>query len=147
MHGLNVLSIGLIGIIFSGCLSSPSPYTKQVVKLTKGYQETPSCNNKEECTLMWGRANIWLNNHSKWKIQVSNDYIVNTYNVHKYDPSYSFTISKEPINNNSYEIKIKPICGNHYGCDLKSSEVIGLFNKYLLTVKDEISNMDFHSIK
>ncbi len=34
MRGLNVLSIGLIGIISSGCLSSPSPYTKQVVELT-----------------------------------------------------------------------------------------------------------------
>lgn len=96
---------------------------------------------------MWGRANIWLNNHSKWKVQISNDYIVNTYNVTQYDPSYSFTISKEPINDNSNKIEIKPVCGNEYGCDLKSSEIIGLFNKYLLTGKDEISSMKFYSIQ
>ena len=64
------------------------------------------------CKNAWAKTQLWINKHSLMKIQIMNDYLLQTYNPTKYQ--YSFNASKEPIGNNSHKIKLEVTGGSIY---------------------------------
>lgn len=46
------------------------------------------CSGKEECDLFWQRAQIYIANHSFWKIQIANDVVIQTYGPGQYLKRY-----------------------------------------------------------
>ena len=91
---------------------------------------------QKPCKDEWERAQLWIAKHSKWKIQVSTEVIVQTYNPTAHDPSYGFSLTKEPAGGGSYVIRMELACGNIFGCDPGSLDVRNAFYYYVKTGTD-----------
>jgi hypothetical protein len=89
--------------------------------------------NCDEC---WERAQLWIVKHSKWKIQTATNVLIQTYNPTGSDPSYGFTVTKEPAGNGRYRITIEMSCGNMFGCSPKAEDVERAFYHYVIHGED-----------
>ena len=110
----------------SGCAGAPPLTAEQKTSL-----EAPVCVGANQCTVMWQRAQIWLTEHSSWKIQTANDVQLQTCGPGD-STDVAYTIIKEPIAQDTYQIKMSAACGNIFGCFPSSpQERIIQFNDYL----------------
>lgn len=88
------------------------------------------------CKEEWERAQLWIAKHSLWKIQISTDVLIQTYNPASDLPSYGFSITKEPTGSGNYVIRMSMACGNMFGCDPKPIDVKNAFYYYVKTGTD-----------
>jgi uncharacterized protein YceK len=129
---MRAVIIGL-ALSISGCASVVSE--RLATTLTKAGPDVPvDCS--AECAERWQRAQLWLVNHSKWKIQVGTDVVLQTFNPVGHDPSYGFTVTKEPRAGGGYRISMSLVCGNMLGCDPLPSDVRRAFYHYVTTGDD-----------
>ena len=100
----------------------------------------PMCEGAD-CTDMWQRAQLWVANHSKWKIQTATDVLIETFNPIGYQPSYGFSVTREPLGNGRYRISMALHCGNPLGCDPKATDVLAAFNYYVASGRDVLAGI------
>lgn len=80
---------------------------------------------------MWQKAQLWVAKNSGWKIQLSNDVIIQTFGPGD-STNVAYTITKEPLSQDTYKIVMEASCGNMFGCVPKSpTERLIEFNSYL----------------
>ena len=91
------------------------------------------------CKEDWERAQLWIVKHSRWKIQTTTDVLIETYNPVGYEPSYGFTVVREPAGGGSYSISMTMTCGNMFGCSPKPVEVQEAFYYYVARGIDLLS--------
>lgn len=96
------------------------------------------------CAAEWQRAQVWLGKHSKWKIQVVTDAVIQTYNPTNQDASYGFSIIREPSTDGSAVISIDMQCGNPLGCDPTPRDVRRAFFHYVMSGKDVLTQVEFY---
>ncbi len=97
------------------------------------------------CQAEWTRAQLWLVNHAQWKLQLVNDVLLQTYNPTTGDPTYGFTVTKEPQSDGSGMIRMTVFCGNLYGCDPKPPDVGKAFYYYVSTGVDLLLGLGYLS--
>lgn len=95
------------------------------------------------CKAEWERAQLWLTRHSKWKMQTATDVVLQTFSPVNYDVSYGFTITKEPVLEGKYRIKLAMACGNPLGCDPAPSDVGRAFYHYVATGVDVLEGLGY----
>ena len=88
------------------------------------------------CKQSWERSQFWIAKHSKWKIQTATDVLLQTFNPTQYDPSFGFSITKEPLGNGRYRITMEAVCANSFGCSPNDTEVKNAFYYYVANGKD-----------
>jgi hypothetical protein len=98
-----------------------------------------TCHNN--CKQEWERAQIWLAKHSKWKIQTVTDVLIQTFYPVGSEPSYGFSITKEPAGQGNYIIRMELVCGNMFGCDPKPQDVKKAFYYYIKNGVDLLPEM------
>lgn len=98
---------------------------------------------QDGCKAEWERAQLWIANHSKWKMQISTDVLIQTYNPVNHDVSYGFAVTKEPIGNGRYLIRLALACGNLYGCDPKPIDVSKAFYYYVKNGRDLLQGQGY----
>jgi hypothetical protein len=96
--------------------------------------DSVTCQNG--CKNEWERAQLWIAKHSRWKIQLSTDVLIQTFNPTQGDVSYGFSVTKEPAGSGSYVIRMELACGNMFGCDPKPIDVRNAFYYYVKTGVD-----------
>ena len=123
-------------MFISGC-TSVSSRLQPVLAPAQNMGDSVIC-CKDKCKIEWQRAQVWVAKHSKWKIQTATDVLIQTYNPAGYDPSYGFTITKEPIPTRAKcsIIEMELYCGNPLGCDPRPSDVKKAFYYYITTGVD-----------
>ena len=112
-------------IALSGCISPPQLTLEQRQQL-----ESATCVGAPACTVMWQRAQLWVIQNSGWKIQISNDVVIQTYGPGDM-PRVAYTITKEPIKTDEYRIVMRASCGNIFGCIPGPLDQVIAFNNYL----------------
>ncbi len=122
----------LLGL--SGCATlSPTAKTKIDEAAAAGSElvcEGPAC------TEAWSRAQFWIHQHSRMKLQVATDTVLETYNPAGI-VAYGFSIAKEPLGENKFRITVRLVCGNMFGCTPPSpTEAQNAFFHYLKTGQD-----------
>ncbi len=105
--------------------------------------DSVTCQN--ECKAEWQRAQLWLAKHSKWKIQTATDVLIQTFNPTQYDPSYGFSVMKEPVGSGTYVIRMELFCGNLFGCDPKPLDVKKALFYYVKTGVDLLQGQGYLS--
>lgn len=125
--------IGLIAglaITLMGC-STPQPLTeKQLQDIT-----APSCSTKAECDTMWQQSQVWIAQHSAWKLQTVTDTIIQTYGPGD-STDVAYTITRIPLGGGINSISMRAACGNLFGCvPRRPSEEIIDFNNSLRALK------------
>lgn len=97
-----------------------------------------------ECKTEWQRAQLWLAKHSRWKLQATTDVILQTYNPINHEPSYGFSVAREP-SADGYTITMSLGCGNAFGCDPLPTDVRRAFYQYVSTGTDVLVGMPYMS--
>lgn len=106
--------IALLCLLFvlAGC-ATQQPISPEV----KAAVEKPLiCEGKDQCDLYWQRSMFYVNNNSRYKIQTSNENLIQTYSPTGGTPSVGYNISREPLGNGRFRIWIKVYCDNMFGC-------------------------------
>jgi hypothetical protein len=89
-----------------------------------------------DCTVQWQRSQLWLTAHSKWKLQMATDVVLQTFNPVNDSPSWGFTVTREPESAGGYRIVLAGVCGNIFGCDPSIADVDRAFYHYVATGED-----------
>lgn len=130
----------LLGCLLFGC-SVVGTRIEPALAPAANIGNSVTCQNS--CGDEWDRSQLWLARHSKWKIQTSSNVLLQTYNPVDYDPSYGFTVMKEPRGGGAYTIRLALICGNLLGCDPNPLQVSKAFYYYVLTGTDLLEGQSY----
>ena len=95
----------------------------------------------------WQRAQLWLANHSIYKIQVVTDVVLQTFNPPQAEPNYGFSITREPTGSDTYVIRMQMVCGNMFGCSPDPIDVRNGFYYYLKTGTDLFQGQGYSGIR
>lgn len=131
--------LALVVVLASGCASTITPKLQAV--LVNAPTGPVAC--ADTCKTEWERAQLWITNHSKWKVQTATDVVISTYNPPNYDVSYGFTITREPLGEGKYRISMGLMCGNPLGCDPEPNEVRRAFYQYISTGNDALVGLGY----
>jgi hypothetical protein len=124
---------GALLVALSGCYNN-AVLNARVAPL-RGVASPPIC-AQAVCTEQWQRAQLWIANHSKWKIQTSTDVVIQTFNPVGMEASYGFAVSREPLGEGRYRITMKMACGNALGCNPSADDVTAAFYHYVASGTD-----------
>jgi hypothetical protein len=94
------------------------------------------------CKVEWERAQFWIAKHSNCMIQLSTDVLIRTFNPPQGEPSYGFSITKEPAGPGRNVIQMQLACGNIFVCDPKPLDVKNAFYYYVKTGVDLLAGQD-----
>jgi len=123
-----VLMMGLLGC------SMVSTRLQPILAPASNIGDSVTCQNG--CKIEWERAQLWIAKHSKMKIQLSTDVLIQTFNPIHQEIIYGFSVTKEPTGPDSYVIRMQLECGNMLGCDPKPIDVRNAFYYYVKTGVD-----------
>jgi len=60
----------------------------------------------------WGRAQSWIGQYSSMKLQISTDYVIQTYNPREAARKYGYYVNKTKIDNNNFKINVQCTTGS-----------------------------------
>lgn len=126
-----LMSLGVV-LLVAACASETSPALLSRLS-SAGPDQPVQCDGR--CKTEWERAQIWLTQHSNWKLQLVTDVSLQTFNPPNQDVSYGFVVSKVP-QGSGYVIAMGLQCGNLIGCDPKPSDIRRAFYHYVTTGQD-----------
>ena len=76
-----------------------------------------TCTNKAECDAWWARAQVWVINHSEYKLQTVTDSIIQTDGPSGGKRALAYQITKTPSNEGTATIGFAAHCDNMLGCE------------------------------
>lgn len=129
-----VVLITLIGFSLSigGCAARIPLTPQEQAQIQANANRKITCTKGEDCDLKWGRAITWVSQNSRWKIQLQNDYLIQTYTSMDGSPRSSFLVNKIPIDNGQSEIVMSSGCGNVFGCVPDATILLASFNNFII---------------
>ena len=88
-------STALIAILaIAGC-AAPQPVRSPAVVAAA---DAPLlCKGKDQCDLYWQRALFYVNNNSRFKVQLANDSLIQTFSPTGQTSYVGYNISREPL--------------------------------------------------
>lgn len=108
----HLLVLFLCFLFLSACATS-TPQQKAKWELDASRPVT--CLQGPDCEAKWGRALIWVQDHSRWKLRIANDTLITTEGpFDSTDAAYSIT--KVLTGKGTYSIVFRAGCGNVFGC-------------------------------
>lgn len=120
------LSLLCYTILLAGCATG----SKLTLEQQNAAKEPLLCSTKQDCDLMWQRAQAWVANNSHWRIQIATDTLIQTYGPGN-DAYSAYTITKELNKENGARIRVTAKCGNQFGCVPAQIDSIYFFKQYL----------------
>jgi hypothetical protein len=99
--------------LLAGCST-----TGQIAGETMEQATAPlTCTNKAECDAWWARAQVWVSNHSEYKLQTVTDSIIQTDGPSGGKRALAYQITKTPSNEGTATIGFAAHCDNMLGCE------------------------------
>lgn len=124
---LNRLAALTVVATIAGCAAyqitpqQQSEYNRAMVPLT--------CTHKAQCDFYWQRAQVWIVQNSRYKIQTANDVLIQTYGSDDYHPAY--TVTRDAKMDGSARIRIDVACGDMFGCQPRPWEAANSFKDFV----------------
>jgi len=99
--------------LLAGCST-----TGQIAGETMEQATAPlTCTNKAECDAWWARAQVWVSNHSEYKLQTVTDSIIQTDGPSGGKRALAYQITKTPSNERDGDDRFRRPCDNMFGCE------------------------------
>jgi hypothetical protein len=76
-----------------------------------------TCMSRAECDAWWARAQVWVTNHSEYKLQTITDSIIQTAGPSSGKRALAYQITKTPTNEGTATIGFAAHCDNPLGCE------------------------------
>lgn len=121
------LSIFFISLF--GCASNGA--SKLSPELQIAYDKPLVCKGEEQCNLYWERVSFYINKYSAYKVQTSNENLIETYSPTGSTTNLGYNISREPLGNGEYRLWIKIWCDNMFGCYPDAREEVASVKIYV----------------
>ena len=126
--------------LLAGCATSAEIVT--ALEPAQGMPSEVRCS--DPCTDEWQRAQFWIGTYSGWKIQTATDVMIQTFNPSEQSAERGFTVTREPLGNGEYAIRLGQSCANFIGCgSAKDLEVEQAFLYYVQTGTDLVRGLYF----
>jgi len=97
----------------SGATTKPTPQQEALLQLEASRPIT--CSQGQDCEVKWGRALLWVQDNSRWKIRIANDTLITTEGPRDTTDA-AYEISKVLAEKGMYSISFHAWCGNRFGC-------------------------------
>lgn len=101
-------------LLTTGCATMSPEKRARLMQIA----ETPIyCHSEDECQVKWGRAILWVSDHSRWKIRNQTDSIITTEGPSEAYPfSAAYVVNRLPLGGGNYQILVKLGCASSAGC-------------------------------
>ena len=93
----------------------------------------PTCKDKSTCDLYWQRAQIWVSQHSSWRIQTANETIIQTFGPGNKEITLAYTITKIPDGKGGASITYQASCDNIFGCEMRPVDAFVSLKRFITT--------------
>ncbi|WP_250477239.1 MULTISPECIES: hypothetical protein [unclassified Caballeronia] len=90
-----------------------------------------TCMSKAECDAWWARAQVWVTNHSEYKLQTVTDSIIQTAGPSSGKRALAYQITKTPTNEGTATIGFAAHCDNPLGCQPNPWEAGADFKQFI----------------
>ncbi len=111
--GAGLAAIAAALALLAGCSTSG-----QIAGETMEQATAPlTCTNKAECDAWWARAQVWVSNHSEYKLQTVTDSIIQTDGPSGGKRALAYQITKTPSNEGTATVGFAAHCDNMLGCE------------------------------
>ena len=108
-----LISVAASLALIAGCASET-----QVSSLTMEQATAPlTCMSKLECDAWWARAQVWVTNHSEYKLQAITDSVIQTAGPSSGKRALAYQITKTPSNEGTATIGFAAHCDSPLGCE------------------------------
>lgn len=124
MHGA---VYGVVALVLAGCATAPP----QSLAEMREANEPLICASNDECTLMWRRAQVWVSENSRYRIQLATDTIIETSGPRPYAVERAYRIVRLPQADGRDRITIASGCANLFGCATTENADAISFKRYL----------------
>lgn len=114
-------------IALTACAAAPPPMSQE----QQAQLQPVVCETAARCAAMWQRAQLWVVNNAAYKMQISNDVVIQTFSARRSSVSSGVTITREPIGGQRQRINFQSACDNLFGCQPSGTELRMSFNRYL----------------
>lgn len=112
-------------LLLTGCAST----AEQQAKMAEYRRTVPTCIGPADCQAKWQTAQIWVARNAGYKIQISNDSLIETFNAVGGDTALAARVIKQPIGNGRYRIEVDAWCDNIFGCTPDAWDAVINFNR------------------
>jgi hypothetical protein len=112
----------------AGCAATQQPEDASIVAAAN---EPLVCESPEQCSLYWRRAQAWVAQNSRYKIQIATDTIIETYSPPQAAVHRAFRILRIPGNGKTERITIASGCANIFGCSTTEAQSAAAFKQYV----------------
>jgi len=148
-------------LVFSGCATCRVS-KEQLAELDKKASDvSPVLCTPQTCPDLWDRAQVWLERHSTYKLQMVHSAVMETFNPLKrdsFDEEYQFSVTKEPLGNSTYSIAMSANCrpsvaaGKNWvptgaTCTPSPKQITAAFRHYLATGEDVLAGKQWCSVR
>jgi hypothetical protein len=99
-----------------------------------------TCTNKAECDAWWARAQVWVSNHSEYKLQTVTDSIIQTAGPSGGKRALAYQITKTPSNEGTATIGFAAHCDNMFGCEPNPWEAGASFKQFVRGSASQVGN-------
>ena len=130
----DVATLGLAALVvailtLAGCTTLTH---QQEAQIQANANRRVTCSKGADCDTKWGRAVAWISQNSRWKIQIQNEHMIQTYTAVGGSPSSSFLVNKVPVDNDTFEIVMTSGCDNIFGCTPDAATLKAMFTNFLI---------------
>jgi hypothetical protein len=121
-----MLATAALGVL-AGCASQD-----QVSSTTMEQATQPlTCMSKAECDAWWARAQVWVTNHSEYKIQTVTNSVIQTAGPSSGKRALAYQITMTPTNEATATIGFAAHCDSPLGCDPNPWEAGADFKQFV----------------
>lgn len=121
------------GLVIASMLAALSGCTANVqnddLKRVELERTVPVCDGEADCKAKWEAAQLWIVRNAGWKLQLTTDVLLQTYNAVGGSPKIAVQAVKEPIGGGKYRILVTVSCDNIFGCVPNQWDAALDFNK------------------
>src|SRR6266702_4169004 len=96
-----------------------------------------TCNAGADCNAKWSRADAWIKEHSKYKVETSSESLIQTAGPSAFetDPSPTYNIRKIAMGPNEYAIEFAGACDSMFACTPTLSSAQADFSQSIQAVE------------
>lgn len=117
----------LVSALLTSCVTTPSPAMQ--AKRAELERTTPICNDEKDCNAKWEAAQLWIVHNAGFKLQITTNVLLQTYNATGGSPSIAVQVTKEPMGGGKYKLLVIVSCDNMFGCVPNQWDAALDFNK------------------
>jgi hypothetical protein len=89
------------------------------------------CINKTQCDVYWQRAQAWVANNSRYRLQTITDTVIETYGPLATQTGLAFRITKVPDDKDGARIYVLPVCSNVFACSPTPADAVIAFKQFV----------------